>query len=166
MSAAGLDLILDAPAADLPAAVAVMHRAFAEYARTGTPSGAMLETAPSLLAEREDGVRVALARRDGTVVAMVKHQDAADGSRYFGRLAVDPGQRGRGVARALIEALRDDALGAGRSGLTCLVRADEPRAIAFYQALGMVVEGSGERVSRTGATIRVVEMADPRARTV
>lgn len=160
MSRAPLEIALDAGPGDLGAAVAVMHRAFAQYAATGEPSGAMLETEATLLAERAQGVRVAIARREGVVVAMVKHQDVADGSRYFGRLAVEPDERGAGVARALVEALRDDARRAERTGLTCLVRESEPANVALYVRLGMAVTGRGERVSRTGATLAVVEMAD------
>lgn len=161
MSAPPFEILVDAPAGDLPEAVAVMHRAFAQYSSTGVPSGALVETAESLRQEVEAGERVAVARRDGRIVAMVKHHDLPDGARYFGRLAVDPVARGGGAARALVEALRDDARRAGRRGLACLVRANEPGNVAFYEHLGLVVTGRGERVSRTGATIAVVEMADP-----
>ncbi len=151
---------LDAVGEELAGAVEVMHRAFAEYSASGVPSGALLETVDTLSAERADGVRVAVALLGGAIAGMAKHHDMPDGTRYFGRLGVDPGLRGKGVARALVEALRADAHGAGLAGLHCLVRASEERNIALYQRLGMDVSGRGERVSRTGATIAVVEMRD------
>lgn len=158
--ASDLTIDLSVDEAALPGAVEVLHRSFAEYALTETPSGAMVETAETLAEEMRGGTSVALVRRGAVPVAFAKHHAADDGTLYFGRLGVVPEARGTGVARMLVEALREHALAAGLDGLSCLVRADEEGNIALYERCGMKIVGRGERVSRLGATIAVVEMRD------
>ena len=138
----------------------VMHAAFAEYA-DGQPSGALLETPESLLAEMADGLRVLLVRVGGLPVAMVKFRIADDGSLYFSRLSVHPEARGSGLAALLVGTLRAEAARHRLSGLSCCVRSDELGNIAFYEHLGMEVTGRGDRTSLTGAVIPVVLMSDP-----
>ncbi|MDN4476047.1 GNAT family N-acetyltransferase [Demequina sp. SYSU T00192] len=160
---APVEIDLDAGPDEAGPAIDAMHRAFAEYSLKGQPSGALTETAETLRDEMRAGIRIALARVAGEVVAVAKYHDADDGSLYFGRLGVVPEARGAGLAAALVRALRDDARARGRSGLSCLVRAEEHGNIAVYQALGMEVTARGERVSRTGALLQVVEMRDVEA---
>ncbi|WP_062290598.1 GNAT family N-acetyltransferase [Demequina phytophila] len=157
---APLAIEVDAGPDGVAEVIAVMHAAFAEYAATGLASGAMTETRATLLEEIAGGTSVAIVRVEGHAVASAKHHPAADGSLYFGRLGVVPGARGRGIAGALVRALRAHAHAQGRTGLSCLVRASESANIALYQAWGMRITGRSERVSRTGAVISVVEMAD------
>ena len=145
---------------DVPEALAVMHRAFAEYSLKGEPAGVLLETVESLRQELADGRRLAGSRIDGGIVAVAKHYAAPDGSLYFGRLAVLPEARRRGLAAALVLALRADAHARGLRGLSCLVRASEAGNIAMYERLGMRVVDRGERRSLTGAVMAVVHMAD------
>ncbi len=140
--------------------VAVMRRAFAQYASTGQASGAMLESPRTLTKEMGSGVNVAVARLGGEAVASVKHHAVKDGTLYFGRLGVVPETRGRGIASALVGALREHAREQGLAGLSCTVRADEQGNIALYERLGMKVVARGERLSRTGALLKVVEMRD------
>lgn len=144
-------------------AVSVMHAAFAEV-RSGTwRSGAMLETARTLRDEMGRGVAVGLALRGERPVGMVKHKPADDGTRYFSRLGVVPDQRRMGVASALLEALRADALKVGLAGLSCMVRADATANIAFYERAGMVIVERGKSTSMTGAVLDVVRLSDPTA---
>ena len=51
-------------------------------------------------------------------------------------LAVDPAQQGRGIGRALITALRDEATRRGAGRLLLEVRADNPSALSLYAATG------------------------------
>ncbi|WP_062389163.1 GNAT family N-acetyltransferase [Demequina iriomotensis] len=155
-----LEIDLDAGPDAADEAMAAMHRAFDEYTAKGETAGVMLETPATLREELAAGTRLAVARLDGSIVAVAKHHPAPDGYRYFGRLGVEPAARGRGLAAALVRALRDDALLAGMPGLACTVRAAEEGNIALYRRLGMEITGRGERVSRTGATIAVVDMRD------
>ncbi|WP_062518049.1 GNAT family N-acetyltransferase [Demequina gelatinilytica] len=154
------EIDLDAAADAAAEAMAVLHRAFDEFTAKGETAGVMLETPATLREELAGGTRLAVVRSDGRIVAVAKHHATPDGYRYFGRLGVDPAARGHGHAKALVRALRDDALAAGLAGLTCTVRAAEHGNIALYQGLGMEITSRGERVSRTGATIPVVEMRD------
>lgn len=153
-----IDLFADA--ASVPEAIAVMHRAFGEYAAKGQPSGALRETAETLCAEMADGLRLGIARSDGRIVAVVKHTRAHDGTLYFGRLGVDPYARGIGLAGMLVRALREQAVAEGLDGLSCAVRAGEGGNIALYEHLGMGIVSSESRVSRTGAVLPVVVMKD------
>ena len=50
--------------------------------------------------------------------------------------AVEPGNRGRGIARRLLSALEDAAAAHGCAGLRLEVRADNAAAIALYTAAG------------------------------
>lgn len=151
---------LHASVGEAPAAIAVMHCAFAEYSAKGATSGAMLETAESLQAEMNAGLRLGVARRDGELIAMVKYRSSGDGTIYFSRLSVLPTARGYGLARALVQALRTEALNNGLSGLTCCVRANEAGNIALYRKLGMDIIAHEDRPSLTGAIIPVVHLRD------
>jgi ribosomal protein S18 acetylase RimI-like enzyme len=155
-----IEIDVDAGVEHVDAAITVMHRAFAQYTAQGQASGAMLETPESLRVELRAGTRLALARVDGTVVAMVKHQAADDGTLYFGRLAISPDARGRGLASSLVQALRGVARDSGLRGLSCRVREAETRNVAIYEHLGMAVAGREERRSLTGAVLPVVLMRD------
>lgn len=141
-------------------ALAVMHRAFAEYSRLGEPSGALLETAASLQQEMRDGVGLAVARVSGHIRAMLKHRRSEDGTSYFSRLSVDPEYRGCGLSASLIHALRENAHSTGLIGLSCLVRADTADNIRLYEHLGMETIRAEQRTSLTGATLSVVFMRD------
>ncbi|WP_418276832.1 GNAT family N-acetyltransferase [Isoptericola jiangsuensis] len=155
-----VEIDLDAGARGVDEAIVVLHAAFTEYGAHGEPSGAMVETSSSLRAELDAGTRLAVVRIDGTVVAMVKHQGAADGTLSFGRLAILPEVRGRGLASGLVRALRAEARSMGLNGLSCSVRAAEARNIAMYEHLGMTIVGREDRQSLTGAVIPVVVMRD------
>jgi ribosomal protein S18 acetylase RimI-like enzyme len=155
-----IEIDLDAGTQHVDAAITVMHSAFAQYTARGETSGAMLETAESLRSEMRNGTRLALARVDGEAVAMVKYETAIDETLYFGRLAISPKARGRGLASTLVQALRAVARDRGLRGLSCSVRAAEIGNIAIYQHLGMTVVGREDRQSLTGAVLPVVLMRD------
>lgn len=141
-------------------ALEVLHRSFEEYTAKGQMAGAMLETVDSLAADLAGGVDIAVATSGGRIVALAKHYDAGDGWLYFGRLAVVPEARRRGIGSALVLALREHARVRGLHGLVCDVRAAETRNIALYERLGMQVVRSKDKVSKTGAVIACVEMRD------
>ncbi len=157
---APIEIDLNVGTEHVDAAITVMHSAFAEYSARGEASGAMFETPRSLRNEMRDGTRLAIARTDGEAVAMVKYQTASDGTLYFGRLAILPTARGRGLASTLVQALRGAAREMGLRGLSCRVRAAETRNIAIYEHLGLTVVGHEDRRSLTGAVLPVVLMRD------
>lgn len=55
-------------------------------------------------------------------------------------LAVDPGCRRRGVARALMERIEAELLSRGCPKLNLQVRSTNPEALGFYRALGYKVD--------------------------
>jgi ribosomal protein S18 acetylase RimI-like enzyme len=86
-------------------------------------------------ARRGPNSAVLVGRRDGAIVAtvMVGH----DGHRgWFYYLGVDPPQQGRGFGRAMTQAGEAWLLARGVAKAQLMVRADNDRVRAFYQALG------------------------------
>ena len=55
-------------------------------------------------------------------------------------VAVDPGRRRRGIARAMIDAFTADAGASGASRLEAVAWPDEPLAIAFFRGVGFQPE--------------------------
>jgi ribosomal protein S18 acetylase RimI-like enzyme len=159
-SDAVVEIDLDAGPESLVEACAVMWEAFAEYSDRAQPSGALLESPQTLARECRGGTRVAVARRAGQMVAMVKYKGAEDGYTYFSRLSVVPSARHHGIGGRLVRALRAQTRAEGMRGLSCSVRAAEARNIAVYERLGMRVIGHEDRVSLTGAVFRVALMTD------
>lgn len=129
--------------ANLPEAVAVIHRAFATLAdRIDPPSSAMTETVDTLAARVERGGRVFIARRqDGLILGAVCAAPKPDGSVYMDRLAVDPSACGQGIARALTDAVEDFARADGLGPITVGVRLRLPDNIALFRHLGYVETG-------------------------
>ncbi|HJZ50284.1 MAG TPA: GNAT family N-acetyltransferase [Roseiflexaceae bacterium] len=87
---------------DIPAIVAIIHAAFKEYdGAIDPPSGAHNESAEKIR-EKMATDRAVLALFGEQAVACVLYRDEGT-HMYFGRLAVLPEYRGRGIAAALIE---------------------------------------------------------------
>ncbi|MQY05558.1 GNAT family N-acetyltransferase [Actinomadura macrotermitis] len=87
-----------------------------------------------------------VAERMGRVVGYVRlvrpRPDAADAHvRQIQGLAVDPAERRRGVARALLDAACDEAARQGARRVTLHVLAGNDPARRLYEASGFVVEG-------------------------
>jgi len=86
-------------------------------------------------ARRGPNSAVLVGRRDGSIVAtvMVGH----DGHRgWFYYLGVDPDQQGRGFGRAMTQAAEAWLTARGIAKAQLMVRADNDRVRAFYEALG------------------------------
>jgi ribosomal-protein-alanine acetyltransferase len=75
------------------------------------------------------------------------------------RLAVDPGERRRGVARALVQEGLERLRRAGVSVCHLEVRAGNQGAIAFYEALGFAHTGQRLRYYRDGTDALVMSMS-------
>jgi ribosomal protein S18 acetylase RimI-like enzyme len=92
------------------------------------------------------GVVLVAAEPDGTVIGTVTccpggadfADIAVDGEAEFRMLAVEPAARGRGVARALIDACRDLAVGWGAQRLVLSVIDHNAPAAALYASIGFV----------------------------
>jgi ribosomal protein S18 acetylase RimI-like enzyme len=89
---------------------------------------------------------VLVAERDGTVVgwAKIEHPTPFPSSAHVWTitgLAVDPAAQGKGVGRALVEALADEARSRGARRLTLRVFAPNEGARRLYERCGFEVEG-------------------------
>jgi GNAT superfamily N-acetyltransferase len=117
------------------AILAVVHRAFAQYDRALVPqSGAARETVETVTARlaRENCV---MALREERLVGCLFYEHLGD-HLYFGRLAVLPEERGRGVARRLVGEVEAVALAAGIATVALDVRIALPGNAALFAALG------------------------------
>jgi predicted N-acetyltransferase YhbS len=120
---------------DAAAILAVVHRAFAQYDGKLVPeSGAARETIETVAARlaRENCV---MALRDESLVGCLFYEHLGD-HLYFGRLAVLPEERGRGVARRLVGEVEAVALAAGIATVALNVRIALPGNAALFAALG------------------------------
>ena len=86
-------------------------------------------------ARRGTNATILVGRQDGKLVAsaMVGH-DGHRGWVYY--VSVDPDQRGKGYGRAIMAAAEDWLRGRGIEKLQLMVRGDNEKVHAFYQALG------------------------------
>jgi len=99
------------------------------------PSRPSLSTSDIAFARKGPNSAVLVGRRDGSIVAtvMVGH----DGHRgWFYYLGVDPEQQGRGFGRAMTQAAEAWLTTCGIAKAQLMVRADNDRVRAFYEALG------------------------------
>jgi RimJ/RimL family protein N-acetyltransferase len=71
-----------------------------------------------------------------------RHLGRAAHVAYLGTLAVAPEVKGSGIAAAMIEDVITRLRSAGITRVELTVEADNPRAIAFYERLGFVHEGT------------------------
>ncbi len=124
-----------ATAADIPIIVALIQAAFKEYDGViDPPSGAHTENAERIR-EKLNNEHALLALLGDQIVACVFYRDQDD-YMYFGRLAVLPAYRGRGVASALIGHVEARARDLGLPSVQLAVRLALPHLRARYERLG------------------------------
>jgi predicted N-acetyltransferase YhbS len=120
---------------DVPAIVGIIHAAFEEYdGAIDPPSGAHKESAERIR-EKMATDRAVLALVGQQPVGCVLYRDEST-YMYFGRLAVLPEYRGRGIAGALIEHVEARASELGLPRVRLGVRLALPRLRARYERLG------------------------------
>ena len=74
-----------------------------ETAESGLWREGKTRTTTAQLAELIAAGEIAVATRDGRIAGLVRLHDIADDTSEFGMLAADPGRRGTGVGRALVD---------------------------------------------------------------
>ena len=120
---------------DIPTLVALIHTAFKEYDRAlDPPSGAHKESAENIR-QKLTTERAVLALLGDQAVACVFYREAAD-HMYFGRLAVLPAYRNRGISAVLIAYVEQRACELGLPRVQLGVRVALPHLHARYERLG------------------------------
>jgi RimJ/RimL family protein N-acetyltransferase len=145
--------------ADAPAIIAVLNPIIAAGSLT-------IMDAPLTVAEQVAFMRGFPARgifnvaacdepgpQQGTVLGLqsIEPIDPADAGEIATFVSLDAHRRG--VGRALTEATLAQAKRLGYRTIIATVRADNPRAIAFYQAQGFVPAGAAKHQPRNGGTL-------------
>jgi N-acetylglutamate synthase-like GNAT family acetyltransferase len=136
-------LIRAASPEEAEAIVALIQRAFGAYRGKLRPeSGALQETPETIRGVMKTGT-ILLAERAGRVLGCVSVR-RKDDCAYAGRLAVEPMERGIGVARALMAQAEVLARQRGANRLRVDVRLKLRDNRAFFRALGFK-EGAERR---------------------
>ncbi|MFF5966921.1 GNAT family N-acetyltransferase [Streptomyces collinus] len=102
------------------------------------------QVAAALTEEREHpGAEILLARSFGRLigiaVTLAHHPDPADPDPWIGLLMVDASLHGQGHGRRLAALVEDRFRAAGRTAARLAVLANNPKAMAFWTALGYEV---------------------------
>jgi len=137
-------VIESARSADVPAIIALIGRVFAEYDFVWNP----VTEVPDLFdLERhygEGGGAFWVARLDGQVVGSVGVERLPDGRAELHRLYLDSTLRGRGLGRALVEAVLGWCRSAGVQQLTLWSDTRFDRAHRLYEGMGFTKTGERE----------------------
>jgi predicted N-acetyltransferase YhbS len=124
--------------ADAASLAATIAAAFEQYRGQLIPeSAAFLETADAISGEFADGTDAIIAEQEEEMVGCVMIKPV-DGDLYFGRLAVIPSARGRGIARRLVQDVEAEAARRGLAGVRMSARVALIANQRFFSALGYV----------------------------
>ena len=142
--------------ADIPTIVALIHAAFKEYADAlDPPSGAHKENEENIRAKLTTE-RALLALLGDRALACVFYRDEGD-HMYFGRLAVLPAHRNRGISALLIDCVEVRARELGLPRVRLGVRIALPHLRARYERLGYRVIEQRRHVGYAEPTYLVME---------
>jgi predicted N-acetyltransferase YhbS len=131
-------VLRSAVAGDAGTIAATIAAAFEQYRGRLIPeSGAFRESADTIARELADGTGAIIAERAGETLGCVMTKPV-DCDLYFGRLAVVPSARGRGIARRLVEAVEAEAARRGMAGVRLGVRVALIENQRLFTALGYV----------------------------
>lgn len=134
----------------------LMIRAYAEYKHIPASSTALDETVETVTAELENGEQgLILYIKDAPVAAVRYHIREED--LFFSRLSVLPEQRGKGLAKILLEELEKEAIRHHKSKIRCKVRMSVDKNMRLYESIGYNQYGQTIFPLR-GLDIQVAEM--------
>ncbi|MFI1190792.1 GNAT family N-acetyltransferase [Streptomyces californicus] len=127
-------------------------------------------TWPAFDAARLPGHRYVALDRTGTVLGWTAASAVSDRCAYAGvvehSVYVHPDARGRGIARALLEALIDSTEAAGIWTIQSGVFPENTASLALHRSLGFREIGLRERIGRHRGTWRDVVLIERRSGTV
>ncbi|MET9577762.1 GNAT family N-acetyltransferase [Streptomyces sp. DT199] len=97
-----------------------------------------------------------LGRLTGIAVTLAHHPDPADPDPWIGLLMVDASLHGQGHGRRLAALVEDRFRAAGRTAVRLAVLANNPKALAFWTALGyeVVDHREDQQLGRPCAVLR------------
>lgn len=159
--APGIRIALAAPA-DAATVHRVMHAAFDEFrGRLEPPSSAHGETVEDV--ERAMAAGGAVIAWEGDEAVGCARFQRQPGRLSVGRVAVLPGHRGRGIARAMMRAIAGLAPGMGVDELRVEVRKSLPGNVALYESLGyaVVAEYAHPRDPRFSSLVMALRLPMP-----
>ncbi|MDQ2095769.1 GNAT family N-acetyltransferase [Rhodalgimonas zhirmunskyi] len=131
-------LTADAPA--LPGVLSLLHRAFAYLdGRIDPPSSLTRMTHENLSEEANRHQVWAILEGDAPIACMILTPKPA--TLYLGKLATDPRQRGRGLARVMINQAETIARALALPSITLQTRIELLENHATFRALGFVATG-------------------------
>jgi N-acetylglutamate synthase-like GNAT family acetyltransferase len=146
----------EATDADIPSIVALIHAAFKEYDGViDPPSGAHKESEEKLR-EAMQTERAVLALLRDQALACVLYRAESD-YMYFGRLAVLPAYRNRGISAMLIAYIEQRARELNLPRVRLGVRVALPHLRAYYERLGYRVIDERSHAGYTVTTYVVME---------
>jgi GNAT superfamily N-acetyltransferase len=138
-------IVIDtARTADAPAVIALIGRIFTEYNFVWNPVTEVPDLFDLERHYREKGGAFWVARLDGQVVGSVGVERLPDGRAELHRLYLDATLRGRGVGRALVEAVLGWCRVAGIKQLTLWSDTRFDRAHRLYEGMGFKQTGERE----------------------
>ena len=135
--------IRDATAGDVDEILAFFARARTEPTGVGDDPESLRRVIDS------DHAWLLVADDGGIVGTVLAGWDGWRASIY--RLAVDPGRRREGIARALVEAAEDRLVGAGARKILAIVIREHDHAFGFWQGIGYEQD---PRLARFAKTVR------------
>lgn len=137
-------VIEPARASDAPAIIALIGRVFAEYNFIWNPATEVPDLFDLERHYREKAGAFWVARLDGRVVGSVGVERLPEGRAELHRLYLDATLRGRGVGRALVEAVLAWCRAAGIKQLTLWSDTRFDRAHRLYEGMGFAKTGERE----------------------
>jgi GNAT superfamily N-acetyltransferase len=143
---------------DAAAAAALIRAAFAEQGKTTDPPSSALRETAEIVAEKLAAGGGAGIERESALIGVVLWTPQAD-ALYFGRLAVAPAWRGRGLARLLIAAAEAEARRRGFSVLRLNARLELPANRRLFARRGFADAGMRAHPGYAAPTIMVMEKA-------
>jgi len=134
-------LIRPADAADLPAIERIVRDAYTKYtARIGKPPGPMLDDYRARVRAHEAWVLEQAGVIAGVIVLLAENDNL-----LLDNVAVDPGQAGRGLGRALMEFAEVETRRRGYDEIRLYTHEKMTENIAMYRHLGWQETGRGEQ---------------------
>ena len=141
---------------EAPVLLDVMRRAFGEYRGVLEPESSVFVETEAVIATKLTGGGGFLAIENNRPVGCII-AEAKDGHGYFGRLAVDPTLRRRGLARRLMLAAEEYARTQGFRSAEVQVRIALGGNIALFRSLGYRETARGSHPGYAAPTYLVMK---------